>query len=115
MSYFFVLLTDVTECFVSIVLFSRPEPSARLATPLTFAQRFSIQFVQIVIRETRGVSKVPMEVVAWDSNLRECARRTEHAIATRLFADVRDVACTRHFAPLHTYFLAMAAVSSAIT
>lgn len=95
MSYFFVLVTSVTESFVTFVLFARHEPSARLATPLTFPHRFPIRCTQLVVRETRGVSKVPMAVVAGDSNLRECARRTDHAIATRLVADVRDVAFTR--------------------
>jgi len=95
MPYFFFLLKSVTESFVTFVLFSRHEPSARLATPLTFAQRFPIRCAQHVVRETHGVSKVPIAVVAWDSNLRECARRNDHTIATRLFADVRDVAFTR--------------------
>jgi len=36
-----------------------------------------------------------MVVVAGNSNLRESARRTDHAIATRLVAHVRDVAFTR--------------------
>jgi len=47
-----------------------------------------------------------MAVVAWVSNLCECARRTEHAIATRLGADVRDVAFTRLAASFtHVLFL----------
>jgi len=95
MSYFFVLLTGVAESFVTFVLFSRHELSTSLATPLTFTHRFPIRCAQLVVRETRGVSKVPMAVVAWDSNLRECARRTDHAIATCLVADVCDVAFTR--------------------
>ena len=95
MSYLFVLLTAVTESFVTFVLFVRHEPSAYFATPLTFTHRFPIHCAQIVVRETRGVFNVPMTVVAWDSILRECARRTDHAIATRLVADVRDVAFTR--------------------
>ena len=45
--------------------------------------------------ETRGVSKVPMPVVAGDTNIRECARRTDHAIPSRLVADERDVAFAR--------------------
>jgi len=94
MSYLFFLLTGVTESFVQFVLFARHEASARLATPLTFAHRFPIRCAQLVVRETRGVSKVPMAVVAGNSNLRECARLTEHVIATRLVADVRDVAFT---------------------
>ena len=48
-----------------------------------------------MVRETRGGSKVPMAVVAGDSNLRECTRWTDHAIATRLVPDVCDVAFTR--------------------
>jgi len=48
-----------------------------------------------VVRETRGVSKEPISVIAGDSNLRECAWKTDHAIATRLVADVRDEAFTR--------------------
>ena len=48
-----------------------------------------------MVRETRGVSKLCITVVAEDSNLRECARWTNHEIASRLVADVRDVAFTR--------------------
>ena len=95
MSYFFVLVTSLAESLVTFVLFSRHGPSASLATPLTFTHRFPIRCTQLVVRDTRGVSKVPMAVVAGDSNLRECARRTDHAIASRLVADVRDVAFTR--------------------
>jgi len=95
MSYFFVLLKEVTESFVTFVLFMRHEPSVYLATPLAFAHRFPIRCTQLVVRETRDVSEVPMAVVAGDSNLRECARQTDHAFATRLVADVRNVAFTR--------------------
>ena len=95
MSYFIVLVTEDTEFVVTFVLYARHEPSARLATPLTFAHRFPIRCASLVFRETRGVSKVPMAVVAGDSNLPECARRTNPAIATRLVADVRDVTFTR--------------------
>ena len=115
MSYFFVLVTSVAESFVTFVLFSRHGPSACLATPLTFAHRFLIRCAQLAVRETRGVSKVPMAVVAGDSNLRECARWTEHAIATRLVADVRDVAFTRIAASFTQYFFAMAPVRFAMT
>jgi len=94
MSYFFVLLTGVTESFVTFVLFARHGQSARLATPLTYANRFPIRCAQLVVREIHGVSKVPMTVVAGDSNLRECARRTDHEIPTRPVADLRDVAFT---------------------
>ena len=104
MSYLFFLLTDVTECFVTFVLFVRHEPSARFATPLTFAHRFPMLFAQLVVRETRGVSKVPMGVVAWVSKHSDCARLTDHAIATRLVADVRDVTFTR-LAASFTYVL----------
>jgi len=89
MSYFFVLVTGVTESFVTILLL------ARLASPLTFAHRFPIRCTQLVFHETNGVSKMPMAVVVGDSKLRECARRTNHAIATRLVADVRVVPFTR--------------------
>ena len=68
MSYFFVLLTGVTEPHVTFVLFVRQERSARVATPLTFAHRFPIRCASPVFRETRGVSKVPMAVVTGDSN-----------------------------------------------
>jgi len=95
MSYFFVLLTGVTEFFVTFVLFARNGPPARLATPFTFAHRFPSQCAQLVFREIRGVSKVRMAVVAGDSNRRECARRTDYETATRLVADLRDVAFTR--------------------
>ena len=104
MTYFFVLLTGVTESFLTFVLFARHEPSARLATPLTFAHRFPIRCAQLVVSETRGVSNVPMAGVAGDSNLSECARRTDHAIATRLVADVRVVAFTR-LAAIFTHVL----------
>jgi len=77
------------------VLFERHEPSARLATPLTFAHRFPIRCAQLVVCETRGVSKVPMAVVAGYSNLRVCARRNDHAITTCLVAALRNVAFTR--------------------
>ena len=95
MSYFFVLVTSVAVSVVSFVLFSHHGPSASLATPLTFTHRFPIPCAHLVVRETRGFSKVPMAVVAGDSNLRECARRNDHAIATRLVADVRDITFTR--------------------
>jgi len=95
MPYFFALLTGVIESFVTFVLFACHEPSANLATPLTFAHRFPIRLSKLVFREKRGVCKVPMAVVAGDSNLCEYARRTDHAIATRLVADVRFVAFTR--------------------
>jgi len=43
--------------------------------------------------------------MAGDSKLRECARRTDHAIATRLVADDGDVARTRLVAPFtHVLF-----------
>jgi len=104
-SYFFVLLTRETESFVTSVLFVRHEPSARLVTPLTFAHRFPIRCASLVVRETRGVSKVPMAVFARYWNLRECARRTDHAIATRLVADDGDVARTSLVAPFtHVLF-----------
>ena len=93
-SYFFVIHTGVTESFVTSVLLARHEQSARVATPLTFANRFHIRCAQLVVCQTRGVSKVPMVVVAGDWNLRECARWTDHAIATLLVADVGVVAFT---------------------
>jgi len=94
MSYSFVLVACVAESFVTFVLFSRHGPSASLATPFTLAHRFPIRCARLVVRETRGVSEVSMAVVAGGSNLREYARWTDHAIATRLVTDVRDVAFT---------------------
>ena len=43
---------------------------------------------------TCGASKMPMAVVAVDSNIGEQARRAGHAIATRLVTDVRYVTST---------------------
>ena len=48
-----------------------------------------------MVRETRGVSKMSVAVVAGDSDLRERAQRTGRAIATRPVTDVRDVIPTR--------------------
>jgi len=45
-----------------------------------------------------------MAVVAGDSNLRESARRNDHAMAARQVAEVRDVAFTLVAASIHTYF-----------
>jgi len=52
-----------------------------------------------VICETSGVSKMSVAVVSEDSDLRERARRTGRAIATRLVTDVRDVTPTRLIKP----------------
>ena len=104
MSNIFVLLRGVTESFVTFVLFVFHEPSSRLGTPLTFALRFPIRCAQLVVGETCGVSKVPITIVAVDSKLREGSQRTDHAIATRLVADVFDVAFTRLADPLTLLF-----------
>ena len=53
-----------------------------------------------MVRETCVTSKVPIPFCAGDSNARECARGTRHAVSTRLVAGVRDVSCTRFVAPL---------------
>ena len=48
----------------------------------------------LVVCETRGVAKMPVAVVAGDSDLRERARRTGRGIAKRLVTDLRDVTRT---------------------
>ena len=48
--------------------------------------------------ETRANSKMPIAVVAGDSNVGERARRAGHAIAKRLITDVRDFTCKRFVA-----------------
>ena len=82
MSEIFVLLTVDTETFVTFVFCRRRFPSTLLATPLTFAHRFLSRGGLLVVRETRGVSKISVAVVAGDSGLRERARGTGRAIAT---------------------------------
>jgi len=63
-----------------------------------------------VVRETRGVPKMSVAVVVGDSDLRERARRTGRAFATRLVTDCVTSLVHALLQPLHTYFLAMAAV-----
>jgi len=91
----FVLLRVATETYITFVVCGRRLPSTLLATPLTFAHRFLSRGALLVVRDTRGVSKMSVAVVAGDSDLRERARRTGRAIAIRLVTDVRDVTPTR--------------------
>ena len=58
-----------------------------------------------MVRETREVSKMSVAVVAGDSDLCERAWRTGHAIATRLFTDVRDVTPSRFITTFTHIFL----------
>jgi hypothetical protein len=51
-----------------------------------------------VVREKRAVSEMPITFSAGVASMRERARRTGHAVATRLITGVLDVACTRFVA-----------------
>jgi len=101
----FVLLAVATEESVIFVFCGRRLPSTLLATLLTFAHCLLSRGALLVFRETRGISKMSVAVVAGDSELRECARRTGRAIATRLVTDVRDVTPTRLITPFTHIFL----------
>ena len=48
-----------------------------------------------MVGETRAASEMPITFSARVANMRDRARSTGHAVATRLIAGVRDVACTR--------------------
>jgi len=79
-------------CIITAFLASRAirkfRKTAYVRTPISYSM------CEACGSRNTGVSNVPKAVVAWVSNLRECARRTDHAIATRLVAEVRDVAFT---------------------
>jgi len=52
-----------------------------------------------VVGEIRAASEMPVTFGAGLANMGERARRTGHAVATRLVAGVSDVTCTLFVAP----------------
>ena len=51
-----------------------------------------------MVGKTRAASKMPVTFGAGVANMRERARRSDHAVATRLVAGVRDITYTRFIA-----------------
>jgi len=89
------MLTVLQESFVTFVLSVRHEPSTRRATQLSFAHgTFLLCALCFVVGETCAASKMPVTFGAGVPNIGERARRTDHAVATRLVTDVRDVTST---------------------
>jgi len=80
------------------------EPSTRRATTLTLTYGTFLFSAPLVVVEKCGASKMPVAFGAAKSNVVELTRRAGHAIATRLFAELRDVDCT-HFVTRVSYVL----------
>ena len=93
-----VLLRVLKESLFTFVISLCHEPSTCRATSLTFTYRTFLTGALLVVVEIRATSKMPIAVVAGDSNVRKRARRSGRAIATRLVTDVRDFTCTRFVA-----------------
>jgi len=94
LSYLFVLLTVVTKPLITLVIFTRHDPSTRRATPLSFTHGYFVHGALLVFSETCVASKMSIACKAGDSLARKCARVAECTVATRLVAGVRDVTST---------------------
>ena len=116
MSYLSVRVAHVIVAFVTFVFFvQKGEIAARSTFSIALTDGLLISNSLLMVREIFLAPKMSVAVRTGYSNPCRYIRRTRYAVATYLVANVCHIARTPLQHALHTYRLAMTAVSFPIT